>query len=72
MDVHELAYDESKGSISVWVHFWVAKTGFEVGFTENNIFLFVCDTKIPNADQLQYANLTLPKVIGGSSSAEVK
>ena len=52
--------------------FWVSKTGFEVGFTEDDILLFVCDTKIPNADQLQYANLTLPKVIGGSSSAEVK
>ena len=57
-DVHELANDETKGSSSVWVNFWVTKTGFEIGFTEEDVLIFVCDANIPNADQVREFDFT--------------
>ena len=51
-NVHELVDDETKCPSCVWVHFWVPKTGFEIRFTEEDVLICICDTKIPDSDQM--------------------
>ena len=57
-DVHEMVNDKTKGSSSIWVHLRILKAGFKCDFTQEDVFLFLCDAKILNADRVLKFDIT--------------